>query len=164
MDWDKLRIFQAAAQAGSFTHAGEALNMSQSAVSRQVQQLEDSIGAALFERQHRALALTDAGRIMRRAVEDSLERLRDAAARVRGTAGKRQVTVMGALTGTKRGLINRSPPALGPSFQELECVGQTPNFLDDKLPVFDQNGPLENPAVHRLLHPLNEFLRRTAPA
>ena len=36
MDWDKLRIFHSAAEAGSFTHAGEALRMSQSAVSRQV--------------------------------------------------------------------------------------------------------------------------------
>lgn len=90
---DLLHTFEAAARHLSFTRAGEELFLSQSAVSRQVQQLEDSVGAALFERQHRALALTDAGRIMRRAVEDSLERLRDAAARVRGTAGKRQVTV-----------------------------------------------------------------------
>ena len=40
MDWDKLRIFNAAAEAGSFTHAGDALSMSQSAVSRQVSALE----------------------------------------------------------------------------------------------------------------------------
>ena len=40
MDWDKLRIFHAAAEAGSFTHAGEHLRMSQSAVSRQVSALE----------------------------------------------------------------------------------------------------------------------------
>ena len=41
MDWDKLRVFHAVAEAGSFTHAGEVLNLSQSAVSRQVHALEE---------------------------------------------------------------------------------------------------------------------------
>src|ERR1700750_1131203 len=86
---DLLHNFEAAARHLSFTRAGAELFLSQSAVSRQVQQLEESIGAALFERRHRALALTEARRIMRRAVEDSLERLRDAAARVRSTAQRR---------------------------------------------------------------------------
>ena len=90
---DLLHTFEAAARHLSFTKAGEELFLSQSAVSRQVQQLEESIGAALFERRHRALALTEPGRIMRRAVEDSLERLRDAAARVRSTAARRHVTL-----------------------------------------------------------------------
>jgi DNA-binding transcriptional LysR family regulator len=48
MDWDKLRIFHASAAAGSFTHAGDALNMSQSAVSRQVSALEKDLKVALF--------------------------------------------------------------------------------------------------------------------
>jgi LysR family glycine cleavage system transcriptional activator len=90
---DLLHTFEAAARHLSFTRAGDELALSQSAVSRQVQQLEDSVGAALFERRHRALALTEAGRILQRAVEDSLERLRDAAARVRSTAGRQQLTV-----------------------------------------------------------------------
>lgn len=90
---DLLHTFEAAARHLSFTRAGAELFLSQSAVSRQVQQLEDSVGAPLFERRHRALVLTEAGRIMRRAVEDSLERLRDAAARVRSTAGRQQVTL-----------------------------------------------------------------------
>ena len=90
---DLLHTFEAAARHLSFTKAGEELSLSQSAVSRQVQQLEESIGAPLFERRHRALALTEPGRIMRRAVEDSLERLRDAAARVRGTTARRHVTL-----------------------------------------------------------------------
>lgn len=90
---DLLHTFEAAARHLSFTRAGAELFLSQSAVSRQVQQLEDSVGAPLFERRHRALALTDAGAIMRRAVEDSLERLRDAAARVRHTASRQQATV-----------------------------------------------------------------------
>lgn len=88
-----LHTFEAAARHLSFTQAGAELFLSQSAVSRQIQQLEDSVGAALFERRHRSLALTEAGRIMRRAVEDSLERLRDAAARVRSTVARQHVTV-----------------------------------------------------------------------
>lgn len=90
---DLLHTFEAAARHLSFTRAGDELALSQSAVSRQVQQLEESVGAALFERRHRALALTEAGLVLRRAVEDSLERLRDAAARVRTQTGRRQVTV-----------------------------------------------------------------------
>jgi DNA-binding transcriptional LysR family regulator len=90
---DLLHTFEAAARHLSFTRAGEELFLSQSAVSRQVQQLEDSVGAALFERRHRALVLTEPGRIMRRAVEDSLERLRDAAARVRSTSVRPHVTL-----------------------------------------------------------------------
>lgn len=90
---DLLHTFEAAARHLSFTRAGAELFLSQSAISRQVQQLEESVGAPLFERRHRALALTEAGRILQRAVEDSLERLRDAAARVRSTAGRQQLTL-----------------------------------------------------------------------
>lgn len=90
---DLLHAFEAAARHLSFTRAGAELFLSQSAVSRQIQQLEESVGAPLFERRHRALALTEAGRIMQRAVEDSLERLRDAAARVRSTSGAQPLTV-----------------------------------------------------------------------
>ena len=61
MDWDKLRIFHAAAEAGSFTHAGEALRMSQSAVSRQVSALEKELKVALFHRHARGLVLTEQG-------------------------------------------------------------------------------------------------------
>lgn len=90
---DLLHTFEAAARHLSFTRAGDELALSQSAVSRQIRQLEDSVGAALFERRHRALALTEAGRILHRAVDDSLERLRDAAARVRASAARQQLTV-----------------------------------------------------------------------
>jgi LysR family transcriptional regulator, glycine cleavage system transcriptional activator len=90
---DLLHTFDAAARHLSFTRAAEELFLTQSAVSRQVQQLEDSLGAALFERRHRSLVLTEPGRIMRRAVEDSLERLRDAAARVRSAAGRQHATI-----------------------------------------------------------------------
>ena len=61
MDWDKLRVFHAVAEAGSFTHAGEVLNLSQSAVSRQVSALEDSLNVKLFHRHARGLKLTEQG-------------------------------------------------------------------------------------------------------
>ena len=61
MDWDKLRVFHAVAEAGSFTHAGEILNLSQSAVSRQISALEASLGVILFHRHARGLKLTEQG-------------------------------------------------------------------------------------------------------
>ncbi|MEL6436749.1 MAG: LysR family transcriptional regulator [Pseudomonadota bacterium] len=61
LDWDKLRVFHAAANAGSFTGAAEALHISQSAVSRQISALESEIGVALFNRHARGLVLTEQG-------------------------------------------------------------------------------------------------------
>lgn len=90
-----LRSFEAAARLLSFTLAADELALTQSAVSRQIQMLESDLGVSLFERRHRALALTDAGQVMQRAVVDSLERLRDATARVRSstTTQLRQVAI-----------------------------------------------------------------------
>lgn len=78
MDWDKLRIFHAAAEAGSFTHAGESLRMSQSAVSRQVSALEKDLGISLFHRHARGLVLTEQGEILYRTASDVLNRLQTA--------------------------------------------------------------------------------------
>jgi len=75
MDWDKLRVFHAVAEAGSFTHAGEALNLSQSAVSRQISALEEEISTPLFQRHARGLTLTDEGELLYGAVSDVLSRL-----------------------------------------------------------------------------------------
>ncbi|MEO8668817.1 MAG: LysR family transcriptional regulator, partial [Bauldia sp.] len=75
MDWDKLRIFHAAAQAGSFTHAGETLNMSQSAVSRQVSALEQDLGVSLFHRHARGLILTEQGEHLFTAANEVLVKL-----------------------------------------------------------------------------------------
>ena len=75
MDWDKLRIFQAAAEAGSFTHAGETLGLSQSAVSRQVSALEQDLGAPLFHRHARGLILTEQGEMLLEAVQDVVLKL-----------------------------------------------------------------------------------------
>ena len=61
LDWDKLRIFHTAAESGSFTHAAEKLNMSQSAVSRQISALEEDLRLKLFIRHARGLVLTEVG-------------------------------------------------------------------------------------------------------
>jgi DNA-binding transcriptional LysR family regulator len=88
MDWDKLRIFHAAAEAGSFTHAGEALNMSQSAVSRQVGALEQELGAPLFHRHARGLILTEQGELLMRTVHDVTLKLDAAKARLVDAKGQ----------------------------------------------------------------------------
>ena len=75
MDWDKLRIFHAVAEAGSFTHAGEKLNLSQSAVSRQISALESSLRVALFHRHARGLLLTEQGELLYRTAHEVFGRL-----------------------------------------------------------------------------------------
>lgn len=75
MDWDKLRIFHTVATAGSFTHAGEALGLSQSAVSRQIRTLEDSLQTPLFNRHARGLILTDEGETLFRTAEDVVSKI-----------------------------------------------------------------------------------------
>lgn len=83
MDWDKLRIFHAVADAGSLTHAGETLHLSQSAVSRQVRALEESLSTTLFHRHARGLILTEQGELLFEATQAMVKRLDAAAARIR---------------------------------------------------------------------------------
>ncbi len=75
MDWDKLRIFHAVAEAGSFTHAGEKLGLSQSAVSRQISGLEESLKVPLFHRHARGLLLTEQGELLYRTAHDVFGKL-----------------------------------------------------------------------------------------
>ncbi len=70
MDWDKVRVFHAVAEAGSFTHAGETLNLSQSSVSRQISALENSLNAPLFHRHARGLKLTLSGETLYRTARE----------------------------------------------------------------------------------------------
>lgn len=83
MDWDKLRIFHAVADAGSLTHAGDSLNLSQSAVSRQIRALEESLDATLFHRHARGLILTEQGELLFDATRSMSQRLEGAVARIR---------------------------------------------------------------------------------
>ena len=80
---DFLRGFEAAGRRLSFTLAAEELFLTQSALSRQIKALEDALGVVLFERRHRALALTPAGAAFHREVTDLLHSLADAVDRVR---------------------------------------------------------------------------------
>lgn len=75
LDWDKLRVFHAAAEAGSFTHAADRLNLSQSAISRQVSALEHDVGVPLFHRHARGLVLTEQGEMLYRTAHDVLMKL-----------------------------------------------------------------------------------------
>ena len=83
MDWDKLRIFHSVADKGSLTHAGEVLHLSQSAVSRQIRALEESLNVTLFHRHARGLILTEQGELLFDATKSMVKRLDAAAARIR---------------------------------------------------------------------------------
>ncbi len=82
MDWDKLKVFHAAAEAGSFTHAGEQLGLSQSAVSRQVSALEQELAVSLFHRHARGLILTEQGEMLYRTAHEVFMKLEAARAKL----------------------------------------------------------------------------------
>jgi len=87
---DLLVGFESAARHLSFTKAGEELHLTQSAVSRQIKELEDQLGAALFQRRHRALALTEAGQQFYAAAAQVISTMRTATERLRASTGRRQ--------------------------------------------------------------------------
>src|SRR5688572_31905913 len=90
---DLLVGFESAARHLSFTKAGEELHLTQSAVSRQIKELEDQLGVALFQRRHRALALTDAGKEFYASAAQVLTTMRSATERLRTQAGKKTLSV-----------------------------------------------------------------------
>ena len=77
MDWDKLKIFYAVAEAGSFTRATINLNLSQSAISRQTQSLEEDLKVQLFERHARGLTLTENGEYVFKTAHEVISKLKD---------------------------------------------------------------------------------------
>ena len=104
MDWDKLRVFHAVAEAGSFTHAGEDLNLSQSAVSRQISALEESLSTTLFHRHARGLILTEQGELLYNTAHEVFGKLSLVEARLRDSkdspSGDLRVTATVALGST----------------------------------------------------------------
>ena len=90
---DLLKGFEAAARLLSFTKAGEELYLSQSAVSRQIQELEEQLGVPLFERRHRALALTEAGQILYAGASQALATMRAVTDRLRASRGRQTLSV-----------------------------------------------------------------------
>lgn len=100
MDWDKLKVFHVAAEAGSFTHAGETLGLSQSAVSRQVSALEQELKVPLFHRHARGLILTEQGELLYRTAHEVFLKLESARAQLTDSREKpngelRVTTTMG---------------------------------------------------------------------
>lgn len=75
MDWDKLRLFHTVAEAGNLTHAGKALGLSQSAISRQISALEGMLGVSLFRRHARGLVLSEQGQMLHETTKEIYEKL-----------------------------------------------------------------------------------------
>jgi DNA-binding transcriptional LysR family regulator len=94
MDWDKLKIFHAVAEAGSFTNATINLNLSQSAISRQIQSLEQELKVQLFERHARGLTLTENGEYLFKTAHDVISKLKE----VESTLGDQKNKPTGKLT------------------------------------------------------------------
>ena len=94
MDWDKLKIFHAVAEAGSFTNATVNLNLSQSAISRQIQSLEHDLKVQLFERHARGLTLTENGEYVFKTAHDVISKLKE----VETSLGDQKFNPSGPLT------------------------------------------------------------------
>jgi len=90
---DLLKGFEAAARLLSFTQAGDELHLTQSAVSRQIKELETQLGVALFARRHRALELTEAGRTLFPAAAQVLQAMRAATDQLRALSARRSLAV-----------------------------------------------------------------------
>lgn len=90
---DLLKGFEVAARELSFTRAAEELFLTQSALSRQIQTLEEQIGTQLFERKHRELRLTNAGQILQATAKSVLDDLTHAVAKIRREQMEQPLTV-----------------------------------------------------------------------
>lgn len=106
---DLFRGFEAAARHLSFTRAAAELFLTQSAISRQVQALEEDLGVQLFQRRHRALLLTDAGQLLYRTAAEALQSLQDTTQHIRGLQSARMLTVTTTVTFASLWLVPRLP-------------------------------------------------------
>ena len=113
MDWDKLKIFHAVAEAGSVTSATVNLNLSQSAISRQIQSLEDDLKVKLFERHARGLTLTENGEYLFKTAHEVISKLKE----VETTLGDKKNKPSGKLTVTT--FISFGTTWLTPRIQEF---------------------------------------------
>ena len=113
MDWDKLKIFHAVAEAGSFTSATINLNLSQSAISRQIQALEDDLKVKLFERHARGLTLTENGEYVFKTAHEVISKLKE----VETTLGDKKTKPSGKLTVTT--VVSFGTTWLTPRIQEF---------------------------------------------
>lgn len=130
MDWDKLRTFHIVAEAGSFTHAGTALDLSQSAVSRQISGLEESLDVKLFHRHARGLVLTEEGELLSNTAKDIFAKL----AMIEGRLSDSKATPSGTLRITAPGFLGST--WLVPRIAELHAQNpglQISLILDDRI-------------------------------
>ena len=134
MDWDKLKIFKAVAEAGSFTHAEENLNLSQSAISRQIANLEQELGLPLFHRHARGLVLTEQGEMLLHTACEVTDRLNQIEIQLKDSRSM----AAGPLSLTTVEFIAWSWLApLFPEFKKLYPRIQLTVLLDDR--VYDLN-------------------------
>ena len=113
MDWDKLKIFHAVAEAGSFTSATVNLNLSQSEISRQIQSLEEDLKVKLFERHARGLTLTENGEYVFKTAHEVITKLRE----VETSLGDKKNKPSGKLTVTT--FVSFGTTWLTPRIQEF---------------------------------------------
>ena len=113
MDWDKLKIFHAVAEAGNFTKAAVILNLSQSAISRQIQSLEKELKTQLFERHARGLSLTENGEYLFKTAREVISKLKD----VESTLMDKKNKLSGKLTVTT--VVSFGTTWLTPRIQEF---------------------------------------------
>jgi len=113
MDWDKLKIFHAVAEAGNFTKATYILNLSQSAISRQIQSLEQELKTQLFERHARGLSLTENGEYLFKTAREVISKLKD----VESTLMDKKNKLGGKLTVTT--VVSLGTTWLTPRIQEF---------------------------------------------
>jgi DNA-binding transcriptional LysR family regulator len=132
---DLLKGFEAAARHLSFTKAGEELFLTQSAISRQVQALEEQLGVKLFQRRTRSLLLTDEGQRYYRAVRAALDDLRAATTAVRKEAGAAALTVSTTVTFASLWLV---PKLAG--FQSAQPGVQVRLVAENRLQDLDREG------------------------
>ena len=129
MDWDKLKIFHTVAEASSFTKAATILNLSQSAISRQIQSLEKDLKIQLFERHARGLVLTDNGKYLFQTAHEVISKLKE----VETTLGDEKNKLNGKLTVTT--VVSFGTTWLTPRIQEF--MEKNPN-IEVELIVTDQ--------------------------
>ena len=113
MDWDKLKIFHAVVEAGNFTKATYSLNLSQSAISRQIQSLEQELKTQLFERHARGLSLTENGEYLFKTAHEVISKLKD----VESTLIDKKNKISGKLTVTT--VVSFGTTWLTPRIQEF---------------------------------------------
>jgi DNA-binding transcriptional LysR family regulator len=113
MDWDKLKIFHAVAEAGNFTKATYILNLSQSAISRQIQSLEQELKTQLFERHARGLSLTENGEYLFKTAREVISKLKE----VESTLLDKKYKISGKLTVTT--VVSFGTTWLTPRIQEF---------------------------------------------